>query len=222
MPIHINLLAEAQIAEDLRRRDPVKRAIFAGAFFVALALVWSSSLQLEAMIAKEDLTQVQTEIEAHTNEWQKVVADQKKVFEARAKLAALQQLSSARFLQGNFLNALQHLIFSGVQLTRVRVDQSYFSMAGSPSQTENNHTIPGHPASATEKIVVSLDARDSSATGDKYDKFKQALAGQDYFKAILSKTNGVQLTSLSPPQYGPDGKQYVLFTLECDLPEIIR
>ena len=40
MSIRINLLAEAQIAEDLRRRDPVKRAIFAGAFLVVLALVY--------------------------------------------------------------------------------------------------------------------------------------------------------------------------------------
>jgi hypothetical protein len=223
MPIHINLLAETQIAEDLRRRDPVKRAIFAGAFFVALALVWSSSLQLEAMIAKEDLAQVQAKIQTRTNDWQNVLANQKKVFEARGKLAALQQLSGARFLQGNFLNALQQLSLSGVQLTRVRLDQSYFTAPASPNQTSNGHTILGHPAATTEKIVVSLDARDSSANpGDKVDKFKEALAGQDYFKAILNRTNGVQLTSLSAPQNGPDGKQYVLFTLECDLPEIIR
>jgi hypothetical protein len=223
MPIHINLLAEAQIAEDLRRRDPVKRAIFAGAFFVALALVWSSSLQLEAMIAKEDLVQVQTEIQARTNEWQNVLASQKKVFEARGKLMALQQLSRARFLQGNFMNALQQLNLSGVQLMRVRLDQSYFSVPGSPNQTNNDHLILGHPATTAEKIVISLDARDSSANpGDKVDKFKEVLASQDYFKMILSKTNGVQLTSLSPPQNGPDGKPYVLFTLECDLPEIIR
>jgi hypothetical protein len=223
MPIHINLLAEAQIVEDLRRRDPVKRAIFAGAFFVALALVWSSSLQLEAMIAKEDLSQVQAEIQTRTNDWQNVLANQKKVSEAQAKLAALQQLSSARFLQGNFLNALQQLSLSGVQLTRVRLDQSYFSAAGSPNQTENNHTTLGHPATATEKIVVSLDARDFSANpGDQVDKFKVVLANQAFFKAILSKTNGVQLTSLSPPQNGPDGKPYVLFTLECDLPEQTR
>jgi hypothetical protein len=223
MPIHINLLAEAQIVEDLRRRDPVKRAIFAGAFFVALALVWSSSLQLEAMIAKEDLSQVQAEIQTRTNDWQNVLANQKKVSEAQAKLAALQQLSSARFLQGNFLNALQQLSLSGVQLTRVRLDQSYFNAGGSPNQTENNHTTLSHPATATEKIVVSLDARDFSANpGDQVDKFKVALASQAFFKAILSKTNGVQLTSLSPPQNGPDGKPYVLFTLECDLPEQTR
>jgi hypothetical protein len=132
-------------------------------------------------------------------------------------------LSSARFLQGNFLNALQQLSLSGVQLTRVRLDQSYFTVPASPNQTSNGHTTLGHPATATEKIVVSLDARDFSANpGDQVDKFKVALASQAFFKAILSKTNGVQLTSLSPPQNGPDGKPYVLFTLECDLPEQTR
>jgi hypothetical protein len=223
MPIHINLLAEAQIAEDLRRRDPVKRAIFAGAFFVALALVWSSSLQLEAMIAKEDLAQVQAEIQSRTNDWQNVLDNQKKVFEARGKLVALQQLTEARFLQGNFLNALQQLSLSGVQLTQIKVDQSYFNDPGTPNQVSNGHTTLGHAASATEKIVISLDARDSSANpGDKVDKFKETLASQNYFKTILNITNGVQLTSLSPPQNGPDGKSYVLFTLECDLPERTR
>jgi hypothetical protein len=210
MPISINLLAEAQIAEDLRRRDPVKRAIFAGAFIVALVLVWSSSLQLEAMIAKENLAQVQIEMAARTNAWQNVLDNQKKVFDARAKLAALQQLSAARFLQGSFLNDLQQVNLNGVQLTQIKVDQSYVNQPGTAKR----------PAATIEKIVVTLDARDSSANpGDQVGKFKEALAGQDDFKTMLSKTNGVQLTSLSAPQIGPDGRPYVSFTVECDLPE---
>ena len=52
MPIRINLLAEAQALEDLRRRDPVKRASWAGLLLVLLVLVWISSLQLKAMIAR--------------------------------------------------------------------------------------------------------------------------------------------------------------------------
>ena len=36
----INLLAEAQAAEELRRRDPVKRATWLGAFLVAAILAW--------------------------------------------------------------------------------------------------------------------------------------------------------------------------------------
>ena len=39
MPIRLNLLAEAQALEESRRRDPVKRAVWAGVFLV-LALAW--------------------------------------------------------------------------------------------------------------------------------------------------------------------------------------
>jgi len=56
MPIRINLLAEALAEEDLRRRDPVKRAIFIGAFLVALSLVWFSSTWLESMLQKKSLS----------------------------------------------------------------------------------------------------------------------------------------------------------------------
>jgi hypothetical protein len=51
MPIRLNLLAEAQAAEDFRRRDPVKRGIGLAALLVALMLVFSSFLQLRATLA---------------------------------------------------------------------------------------------------------------------------------------------------------------------------
>ena len=224
MPIHINLLAESQIAEDLRRRDPVKRAIFGGVFFIVLALVWWSSLLLEVMIQKNALSQTQSEIDGRNGTFQEVSANKTKIFEARSKLASLQKLSEARFLQGNFLNALQQLNTEGVQLTRVRLDQSYFSVPGSASTTNNDHVILGRPATTTEKIVMTLDARDSSANPgyDQVSKFKDAVASQPYFKEILDKTNAVKLLSLSPTQIGPDGRPYVIFTMESIFPDKIR
>jgi hypothetical protein len=223
MPININLLAEAQIADELRRRDPVKRAAYAGSFLVVLALVWSSSLRLEVVLKKSELNQVQAQIQARTNEWQAVLDSQKKISDTQARLAALQKLSAARFLQGNFLNALQKLNYDGVQLASVKVKQAYFIDAGTPSTTGNNQVAPGRKPTATEKIVVSIDARDVSASpGDQVNKFKESVANQEFFKAILNTTNGVQLTSLSPLQTGLDGKAFELFTLECALPPKIR
>ena len=58
MPIRINLLAESQALEDMRRRDPVKRAIWVGVFLGLVILAWSSSLQLKAMVAKGKLNQI--------------------------------------------------------------------------------------------------------------------------------------------------------------------
>jgi hypothetical protein len=223
MPININLLAEAQIADDSRRRDPVKRAIYAGSFLVVAALVWSSSLQLEVVIKKSELNQMQAQIQARTNEWQAVLDSQKKISDERTRLAALQQLSAARFLQGSFLNALQKLNYDGVQLASVKVKQSYFIDAGTPGATSGDHVAAGRKPTATEKIVVGIDARDISASpGDQVNKFKESVANQEYFKTILNKTNSVQLTSLSPLQTGLDGKAFELFTLECALLPKIR
>ncbi len=125
MPIRINLLAEAKAAEELRRHDPVKRVIFCGAFLVALALVWSSSLLLEGMLAKKAVTDRRTAIETRTNECQRVLADQQKIAEATQKLEKLKKFTSSRFLQGNLLNALQMVHVDGVRLTRLRLDQNY-------------------------------------------------------------------------------------------------
>ena len=222
MPIRINLLAEAKAAEELRRHDPVKRVIFVGALAVALTLVWSSSLQLQTMLSKKEVSDRQTEIAARTNEFQHVLTDQKKITAAKEKLNALKKMTNSRFLEGNLLNALQKVTVDGVRLTRLKVDQDYFPAAGTPSQTNKNGVILGRPSTVTEKIVVWLDARDSSANpGDQVNKFKEAVANQSYFKATLNKTNGVQLINLSTLQ-AVDGKPCVLFTLKCNFPEYAR
>ena len=109
MPIRINLLIETQIAEDLRRRDPVRRLIMGGAFAVALMLLWWSWFQLRVIVAEKDLSQVEAGIQSHTNAFQLVQVSQKKMREANEKLAALQKLNASRFLQGNLLQAFNHL-----------------------------------------------------------------------------------------------------------------
>ncbi len=223
MPIRINLLAEAQAAEELRRRDPIKRVIIGGVFAVALVLVWWSWLQLKVMVANKDLSQVQAEIQTHTNAYQVVLVSQRKITEAKDNLAALQKITSDRFLQGNLLNALQQATVPGVQLTRLQVNQTYLATDGTASQTNDTIITPGRPGTVTEKIVVSLDARDfSSSPGDQVNKFKDAISHRSYFQAGLDKTNGVRLTNLSPPQVGPDGKPSVLFTLQCTYPDRTR
>jgi hypothetical protein len=216
MPIRINLLAEAKIAEDLRRRDPVKRTIFIGVFLVVFFLVWSSSLQLELIISKKDLSRVQTEIMTRTNDFQTALVNQRKVTEIKGKLALLERLSNSRFLQGNCLNAIQMTTMDGVQLMRMRLNQTYSSTPAVANKTENGRVIAGHPGTATQKVTLVLDARDFSASpGDAVDKFKEKIAIEPYFKTMLNPTNGVKLVSLSSPQPGPDGRLNVMFNLEC-------
>jgi hypothetical protein len=223
MPIRINLLAEAQAAEDLRRRDPIKRVIFWGVLVVALMLAWWSWLQLRVMVANQHLSQVQAQIQSHTNAYQVVVVGQRKINEAKQSLAALQKLTSSRFLQGDLLEALQRATVPGVQLMRLRVDQTYVATEAGAADAGDTVIKPGRAGTVAESIVVSLDARDfSGSLGDQVNKFKDVISQEPYFQAELDKTNGVRLTNLSPPQVGPDGKPSVLFTLQCKYPDITR
>lgn len=224
MPIRINLLAEAQALEDFRRRDPVKRAIWAGLFLVFLMLAWCSSLQLKAMIAKGQLARIEGEISTRTNEYGTALDNQRKLAEATRKLDALQQLTTNRLLYGTLLNALQHSTVDNVQVRRFQVEQTYATTAAVKPKTNAHHRIIlGKPATATEKIVLRIDAKDSGPNpGDQVNKFKQALTNCPYFHAVLGKTNEVRLTNLSPPQQNNDSKPYVLFSLECRYPEVTR
>lgn len=224
MPINLNLLAEAQAAEDLRRRDPVKRAIFIGISLVAVFFVWYTAVMALALAAKETDTGVETAIDAKTNAYNQVLVEQKNLDAAKAKLAALNKLQATRFLQGNLLNALQMATVNGVQLTGMSLDQNYFLSPGTDSQNNNGHTIPGRPASVTERITLRLDGRDYSAIpGNQINNFMGTIVKQDFFQQVLSKTNAIELTSPpSAPQPDSNGKNFVTFSLQSQFPEKTR
>jgi uncharacterized protein YdgA (DUF945 family) len=216
MPIRINLLTEALAEEELRRRDPVKRAIYIGVFLVALSLVWFSSTWLEGKIAQQTMDKVEIAIASHTNQFNEVEMNLNKISDCQRQLNELQQLNTNRFLEGNLLNALQQVYVPNVQLLRLKLDQNYVHQAGVPDKVNNYGVLlRGRPGTSTEQITLILDGKDSSPNLDQMNHFKEALADLAYFKTNLNPINGIKLSSLSSPQTGPDGKPFVVFTLEC-------
>jgi hypothetical protein len=224
MPIRLNLLAETQAAEDLRRRDPVKRGIWLGSLLVVAMLVWSSSIYFKMLVARHGLSQIESQLAKGGNDYRLVQENQGKTANIQKKLAALRQLASSRFLQGNLLNALQQVSLEDVQLMRVRVDQVYVPTEEVKSKTNSEGRVTlGKPATVKETIVVSIDARDSSPVpGDQINKFREAVSTNSYFQAVLSKTNAVRLAYRSPVNTQPDARPFLLFTLECRYPENSR
>jgi len=225
MPIRLNLLAEAQAAEEARRRDPVKQAALVAVLILVAILVWSSSLQLKAMLIHSELSHLENQINSHTNEYRVVLDNKSKTDEINHKLEALRALSNDRFLQGSLLNALQKTTVEDVQLLRLRLDQTYACFEGTKSHTNDDGSfVHGKPATSTERVLLTLEGADSSANpGDQLNKYKDALAANPYFKEMLVKTNGIGLKNLAPPSVLPaTSKRSVTFTLECRYPEITR
>src|SRR5580698_877625 len=125
MPIRINLLAESQAAEELRRRDPAKRALWFALLLVVFVLVWSASLQVKLLSDNGRLARLQDSLSNKANGYAQVMSNAQELAQANAKLAALHSLTTNRFLQANLLNALQRTSVDGIQLTRLRLDQNY-------------------------------------------------------------------------------------------------
>jgi hypothetical protein len=225
MPIRLNLLAEAQAAEEERRRDPVKRTAWVAALIIVVILVWSSSLQLKAILINSEVSGLEGQINSRTNEYRGILDDQNKTADINHKLGELRRLSANRLLQGTLLNGLQKTTVDDVQLLRLRVDQTYAYVEGTKARTnDNNVLVPAKLSRSTERILLTLEGADSSANpGDQLNKYKDALTTNAYLMQVLLKTNGISLKNLAPAQISPfNGKRSVNFTLECRYPDMTR
>jgi hypothetical protein len=251
MPIRINLLAEAQALEEQRRKDPVKRAVLGAVTVVILTLIYSSTLQVQLMTAKVSLGRMEGRWKTMEKAHSTASECRRMANEAEKKLASLDRLTKSRFLWGNTLNALQQTLggVDEVQFVRFKTDQSYTiveeakpklppkleaklaEIAEADGKGENKPRIRGKMKEAaapksmisTEKISMTIEAMDSSRTpGSQVSKYKENLSQHAYFKDSLQKTNGVLLTSLSPPQVGAGRNSFVTFTVQCLFPEKVR
>jgi hypothetical protein len=227
MPIRLNLLAEAQALVEARRRDPVKRAIQVGAVIVALLLAWSAELFIQAMLIRTNLARVERNVNSSTDTYKTILANQAKLGEIRGKLEALNRLTANRFLIGNLLNTLQQTAVENVQVTVLRIEQTYtFTPEIKPTAAAEGDTpvIKTYkPATTTEKIVVTIGAKDSGPNpGDQVSKFQKALSNTSYFENLLVPPNEFRLARLDQVETTPTGQRFLNFTLEGRVPPKTR
>lgn len=227
MPIRINLLAEAHAAEEMRRKDPVKRGIYAGIFIVSCVLVWVLTLQFKIVAAKHELGSLETQWKAIYKDYQVAVDKRRRSLEVEQKLGALQALTTNRFLWGNALNGFQQTLngVDEVQVVRFKTEQAFHLFEEIKARTNSTSVIPGKPASSVERATITFEALDFSVPpGSMVNRYKEAIANNvDYFQKNLQRTNGVLLTTLSPPQTAAGrANPFVSFTLQCYYPEKTR
>ncbi len=224
MPIRINLLAEAQAAEDLRRRDPVKRSLWVAGFVVALTLLWCLAVQGRIMQANSGLKNNEARWSAIEKKHTIIMDDLKSAAEVGRKLSALDRLSTNRFLWGSALNALQQTVVDQIQTIRLKTVQTFTAIEAVPSKTTGTRKAPAKPAEAIERIGITIEARDWNPMDQHYNKYKDAIATFPFFQTNLAKADALRLTSLSKPSFDPvdPARPFVMFTLEIQYPEIRR
>lgn len=224
MPIQINLLAEAQAAEELRRRDPVKRVLVGSAIAAGLITLWCLTVQVQVLRAHSQYNQNEARWKAMEKRHADVTGNLKQSGDVERKLAALNRLSTNRFLLGSALDALQQTVVGNVQAVRVKTDQAFTFVDPVPAKTNLSKVIPGKPAVTIEKLAITVEAKDWRPVDQNYNKFKEAIAKYPIFQTNLTKPDALRMTSLSKPSYDPSDPvtAFVTFTLELQFPEIRR
>jgi hypothetical protein len=212
MPIRINLLAEAQALEEMRRKDPVKRAIWIGGFLVFSVLLWSTTLQFKIMVVRSEVSSTNLKWKDIEKQVTEVNDHRNRTRDLESKLSALNQFTTNRVLWARMLDALQHTPVDGVQLVRFRSEQSFQVNESAKGATPG--AAAAKSATVTEKVVLTLDGKDySAAPGEQVPRYKQSLISSPALASVLQKTNTVQLTSQSAPQTEL-GRSFVAFGLQ--------
>jgi hypothetical protein len=223
MPIRINLLAEEQAAEELRRKNPVKLGIWIGCFCVAVVLLWILKLQLDIQFSQIKYNSLDKSWNADKISYAAVTTNELKTAQLDLKAAALDRLTTNRFLWAPVLNALQQTMVDYVQVIKVTGEQKYVyedaRAVGSGARKINL------PAQVTEKVTLYIDAKDFSPDAQSYNKYKESLCNFGFFVTNTGRKDSFILDgTLSTPtaDTAESGKQFVTFRLASHFKEVLR
>lgn len=125
MPIRINLLAEEQAAEEMRRRDPIKRALYIGGALVLLMLAWIAMTQMNVSAARGELANHAARLRQLDESSKTVRSNQMLAADLQSKVASLEKYSSNRFYWGTLLDAVQHASVENIRLMEIRGEQTF-------------------------------------------------------------------------------------------------
>jgi hypothetical protein len=221
MPLQINLLAEQQLEEEMRRKDPVKRGYWAAALVAVLALIWVFSLQMTLWVAKSTTARAKIELESREKKASQVRTNLITTGNVERKLQSLNELAVNRVLWAPVLDALQFCMVDNIQVLNLRVNQKYTVDPGVRANVRAG--IKEVSASSREQIVLLINAK-CYAAEDQIMLFKRNIQNHANFKSVFTNDNSVRMTPPSLRQQDPadPSRSFVTFSLECYYPEKVR
>lgn len=226
MPIKINLLAEAQAAEEMRRKDPLKLAIYIAAILILFVLAFIGYNQMLISSKTRELEGLKASWAKMKPQYDLVQTNLQTIGELQNQLNLLANYVVNRFLWGNVLNALQQCVTNvstDVQFIRFRTDHNF--QVTPPSVVAKEGRKIFLPGSSTEKIKFIIEAKDyGKDEDDNITRLREAIMEHPFFRTNLDRLKGVRLESLSPRMNDPADptKSFVTFTLECQFQDKTR
>jgi hypothetical protein len=204
MPIRINLLAEAQMEEELRRKDPVKRIILGAVGVVLVVAAWTGTLIWQAMDKGRELTATRQKLEQLKPRHDQIKRNDLLAVEARQKIERLHYYATNRFLWAPVLNGLAQVctnsFATNITFRRLQTEQQFVETPAIKMTTNalGQVVTPARPEGIVERNRMLVDARDYGQEADSnHMKFQTAVTEAPFFKALLDPRNPATMINLS-------------------------
>src|SRR5687767_8177834 len=127
MPIRINLLAEAQAAEDARRRDPIKRAAVLGGALVILTFAWTLMTFMQVKARRAEFINADSAFKSVDEKAKGVRNIQAEAGDLERRLISLDRYSTNRILWATMLDSLQRATAPQIRLKSITSNQRYIT-----------------------------------------------------------------------------------------------
>ncbi|MCX8155337.1 MAG: hypothetical protein N3J91_02590 [Verrucomicrobiae bacterium] len=232
MPIRINLLAEAQAEEELRRKDPVKRIILGAVGLVLVVVVWTGTLVMQAMAKQSELATTRQKLEQLKPRHEQIKRNDLVAVDARQKIERLHYYATNRFLWAPVLNALAQVctnnFATNITFNRLQTEQIFVELPAVKAVTNAAGQIltPARPEGIVERNRMVVDARDYGQEVDNnYNKFQTAMTESPFFKSLLDPRNPAtlnQLTLGAADPLQPGSRPFRTFVMQFQFAEKFR
>lgn len=229
MPIRINLLAEVQAAEELRRQDPVKRAILAAVGLVVVVLAYAGMLIWQASQKQQHLAERQQTWNKLKPAYDAIKRNDALKVETDKKVEVLYAYSTNRWFWAPVLNAFAQVstnaFATNLQVVRLTTEQMFLDAPPVKPVTNalGKVVTPARPAGVLEQNKLIITAKDYGRDTDaNYDKLRLTVLEFPFFKAALEPGGTVRLVeftkgTVDPLQ--PNARRFQNFVLQCQFGE---
>jgi hypothetical protein len=125
MPIRINLLAEQQEAEEARRKDPVKRAVWIGSALVFLTVIWTLLLHMEVKAKRQELVNIDDRFRKLEEGAKATRARMVEASDIKNRITSLERYSNNRVLWASTFDAFQKVTMEQIRFKGIQFNQRY-------------------------------------------------------------------------------------------------
>jgi type IV pilus assembly protein PilM len=196
--VHIDFLAEQHEAAELRRRDPVRRAVWAGAALVGAMLVWAGVLGYQWRLFHGEMRASERVLEGLRSENRDPWVAGEQSMRDRDIILSLQGHAAGRFLFAPVLDALQHVMVDGMQISRARLSRTVVVTQPQPAPG-----VAGKPdEERVERVVLTLQLRNFGDT-TTYSNLVGSITAHPFFAAHLRTDNPVVTLGWGKPVTDP-------------------